>query len=104
MTRFGLQILRAVIETAPPVGDGIKGLPGIFQAPDIDGDWVTPSVNEDRRGRKVDEQAMKQHKVFLGSTAFLVPAFVVSTLSRRVLELNKAWFSLTPRPCMNVLR
>lgn len=54
--RFGLQVLRAVIETAPPEGDGSKGLPGMWQAGGGAGSGV--SVNEGRTGRKVDEEAI----------------------------------------------
>lgn len=61
LKRFGLQILRAVIETAPPEGDGAKGLPGMWQAGGGAGSGVT--ANDGRGGQKVDEEAIKLARV-----------------------------------------
>lgn len=61
LKRFGLQILRAVIETAPPAGDGAEGLPGVWQAGGGAGSSV--SANEGRRGRSVDEEAIRLDRV-----------------------------------------
>lgn len=61
LKRFGLQILRAVIETAPPAGDGTEGLPGVWQAGGGMGSGV--SANEGRRGKKVDEEAIRVDRV-----------------------------------------
>ena len=61
LKRFGLQILRAVIETAPPEGDGAKGLPGMWQAGGGAGSGV--SANEGPGGRKGDDEAMQLARV-----------------------------------------
>lgn len=61
LKRFGLQILRAVIETAPPAGDGTEGLPGVWQAGGGAGSSI--SSNEGRRGRRVDEEAIRVDRV-----------------------------------------
>ncbi|CAN0165193.1 unnamed protein product, partial [Scytosiphon promiscuus] len=59
LKRFGLQIIRAVIATAPPAGDGAEGLPGMWQAGGgADGDGGV-STNAGRRGREVDEEARR---------------------------------------------
>lgn len=61
LKRFGLQILRAVIETAPPMGDGSEGLPGVWQAGSGAGSGV--GTTEGRRGRNVDEETIRLNRV-----------------------------------------
>lgn len=60
LKRFGLQILRAVIVNAPPVGDGTGGLPGVWQAGGATGSGVS---REAKRGRKLDEKAIRLDRV-----------------------------------------
>ncbi|CAN0526825.1 unnamed protein product, partial [Ectocarpus sp. 12 AP-2014] len=62
LKRFGLHILRAVIETAPPVGDGSEGLPGMWQAGGGADGGGGVSTNEGKRGRKVDEDAIRDNQ------------------------------------------
>lgn len=59
--RFGLRILRAVIEEAPLVGDGEEGLPGVWQAGG--GSAGSVSAYDNRRGTRVDEEAILRERV-----------------------------------------
>lgn len=61
LKRFGLQILRAIIETAPSIGDGSESLPGIWQAGGGQGSGIGNS--EGRRGRLIDEVAIWPNKI-----------------------------------------
>lgn len=64
LKRFGLQILRAIIDMAPSVGDGSESLPGIWQAGGGQGGGIGSS--EGRRGRLIDEVATNNILLFRG--------------------------------------
>lgn len=45
------------------LGDGVEGLPGVWQAGGGAGSGGGVSTNEGRRGKKVDEDAKKRNQV-----------------------------------------